>query len=157
MTPQKQLITHNPSQGVFGDCYRTAVAVVIGEDAANVPHVCAKGWDNPDDLDGIAAMREFLKDRGLAISQSVFHGGLSWHQFKDWMGRLNPDVPLLVTGQTARGTNHVVVMLGEDVVCDPFTGDANQEPFTGPSESNGERNWWVEVITPAATIETHNP
>jgi len=147
--PQKQRVIHDPQNGKFGDCYRTAVAVVLGFDAEDVPHVCEKGWDNHDDLDGIDAMRSFLRPLGLTISKSVYNGELAWSAFQEWMAKFNPSVPLIVTGMGLRGVNHCVVMVGGDVVCDPHTGDVNHDPFSGAAEAEGEAYWWVEVITPS--------
>lgn len=154
--PQKQLIKHDPSSGQFGDCYRTCVAVVLGVDASEVPHVCEKGWCNADDLDGLIAMREHLRSMGLDISKSVFNGDLRWTDFRKWMGKFNPNTAIIVTGETTKGTNHCVVMIGREVVCDPITGHPNQEPFSGAALADGERNWWVEVITPIYTTSDLN-
>lgn len=150
--PQKQLINHDPSNGQFGDCYRTCVAVVLGVAASAVPHVCEKGWCNEDDLDGLIAMREYLRGIGFGISKSVFHGDLSWRDFKKWMGRLNPDTAIIVTGETTKGTNHCVVMIGGEVVCDPITGGPNRSPFCNSALADGERHWWVEVIVPIKSL-----
>ena len=157
MKPQKQLLTHSPSTGVFGDCYRTAIAVVLGIPAKDVPHVCEKGEKNIDDLDGLIAMREHLKGKGLAISKSVYNGELSWNAFRDWMLKFNPDSAIVVTGQTTRGTNHCVVMIGGYVFCDPISGEANQDPFSGAALVDGERHWWVEAITNAVDPVSEEP
>jgi hypothetical protein len=151
LRPQKQLITHNPSEGKFGDCYRTAVAIVMGVPASEVPHVCEKGWCNADDLDGLIAMRDFLRSKGFAISKSVFNGELTWPKFREWMAKFNPDSAIIVTGGTVRDTNHCVVMVGGEVICDPLTGLANQEPFSKAALADGELHWWVETITTVAT------
>ena len=134
---------------MFGDCYRTCVAVILGVDACEVPHVCEKGWKNVNDLDGVHAMREFLAGRGLGISKSVFNGDLSWQAFQKWMAQFNPNIPLIVTAMGGRGVNHCVVMVGGEVVCDPHTGKPNPEPFSGPAETPEDVPlWWVEVIAP---------
>lgn len=144
--PQKQLVRHDPANGKFGDCYRTAVAVVLGCDASEIPHVCEKGRRNADDLDGLIAMREFLRSNGLAISKSVFNGELTWTAFREWMAKFNPDTAFIATGQSTRGVNHCVVMIGGEVVCDPFSGVADQDALTRSATEDGESHWWVEVI-----------
>mgnify|MGYP000571979779 CR=1 FL=1 len=151
--PQKQIFKHDPSSGVFGDCYRTAVAVVLGVPANDVPHVCEKGEKNADDLDGLIAMRQFLRTKGLAISKSVYNGDLGWAAFRDWMQQFNPDTAIIVTGQSSRGVNHCVVMVGREVLCDPITGESNDNPFLGAADVDGEKNWWVEAITPMIQME----
>lgn len=153
MYAQKQLIQHNPDAGLFGDCYRTCVAVILGIDASEVPHVCDKGWQNENDLDGIKAMREYLAGRGLGISKSVFNGDLSWSAFKNCMDTFNQNVPFIVTAMGSRGVNHCVVMVGGSVFCDPHTGEEASAPFTGPAETPEDAPlWWVEVITPLAQL-----
>ena len=39
MTPHKQLNRHRPEEGVFGDCYRTAIACLLDLRPQDVPHV----------------------------------------------------------------------------------------------------------------------
>lgn len=148
LKPQKQLVRHEPSLGNWGDCYRTCVAVILGKDAKDVPHVCEKGDRNHDDLDGLIAMRDYLRGEGLAISKSVYSGDLSWAAFKKWMAKFNPDTAFIVTGQATEGTNHCVVCRGGRVVCNPSTGNADGDALRGPAIVDGEAHWWVEVILP---------
>jgi len=38
MRPQKQKFAHKPDEGVFGDCFRTALAAILDLDRDDVPH-----------------------------------------------------------------------------------------------------------------------
>lgn len=38
--PEKQRILHDPENGMFGDCYRTSVAMCLGLSPEEVPHFC---------------------------------------------------------------------------------------------------------------------
>lgn len=150
MKAQQQLHQHDPENGVFGDCYRTAIAIILDKNAEEVPHVCEKGETNIDDLDGLIAMRTYLRGMGLTISKSVYNGELSWAGFCDWMQAYNPENAIIVTGKATRGVNHCVVMIGGNVVCDPITGTPNQEALIGPAQTDNEMHWWVETITTLA-------
>lgn len=52
MTPYKQLYGHNPDQGIFGDCFRTALGCLLNLPPEKVPHF----YDGcgPDDDERVA-------------------------------------------------------------------------------------------------------
>ena len=45
MTPQKQMFLHDPDNGVWGDCQRTAIACILDRDVEDVPHFFHDGCD----------------------------------------------------------------------------------------------------------------
>lgn len=152
MKPQKQLFGHNPSKKVFGDCYRTCIAVILDRNACDVPHVCdAK---HGDDVCGVHGMREYLRKEGMTISKSLYNGNLSFMAFKRCMKQFNPDTAMVVTGQRGKGgVNHCIVMVGDKVVCDPITGEPDQDALSAPATVDGESYWWVEVVTKSEAME----
>lgn len=61
MTPHKQFITHDPENGQFGDCFRTAIACILDTDPLFVPHAGKNGeagW-----VEGCKEVDEWLKSR----------------------------------------------------------------------------------------------
>lgn len=63
MTPQTQLISHNPP-AKWGDCWRTCIAMILDLPAEEVPHFLDDGGTNED---GLKRAREWLQNRGLDI------------------------------------------------------------------------------------------
>lgn len=141
MKIQQQLIKHDPAAGQYGDCQRTCIAVILGIDAADVPHFC----DNPQAERGTSewwSTRQdaWLAERGLAYCTVAYDGaGVSLEQVLDWTSRQNATTPMILCGLSALGCNHVVVVLGGKIVCDP-SGNG----IVGPT-SDGL--WEVSMIT----------
>ncbi|MCK4817308.1 hypothetical protein KA005_16175, partial [bacterium] len=55
---KKQLNRHNPEEGVFGDCYRTCIANVLGVFPTAVPHFWTEECTTADEMH--AKMNEWL-------------------------------------------------------------------------------------------------
>lgn len=142
MTPQKQLISHDPDKGKWGDCYRTCVAVILDMKAGDVPHFCDGGGG------GITKSREWLAKQGLAPFTCYYPGdNVSLEQIMLTNERLNVGVPYILTGLGPRGVNHSVVCVSGEIVCDPHCGTPSPTGLSGPAlGSDGSRFWWVEVI-----------
>ena len=62
MTPHKQLIKHDPENGQWGDCGRTAIACLLDLHPSDVPHF----WEGPEraDRDPETECRKWLAERG---------------------------------------------------------------------------------------------
>ena len=58
----KQLYRHDPENGVWGDCYRTAWACLLDLEPEDVPHFC-EGFT--DDGAATAKLDAWLRERGL--------------------------------------------------------------------------------------------
>lgn len=119
---QKQAFSHDPENGIQGDCYRTAVACVLGVDRDSVPHT-------HDDLDGAQAnqvMDSWLNPQGLCrIAIPVLADTLD-EVAKNLYPR-GGGLPVMVTGAGPRNVNHVVVVFGvEDIWC-PTLGQVSPE------------------------------
>jgi len=143
MKPQRQLVSHNPDKGYWGDCYRTCIAVVMGMEAKDVPHFADQG-DN--DYSGLSGARKWLKPMGFGIWQNIFTEDTSFSDILRSINLMSPDIPTIITGQRTKGVNHCVVVVNGKVICDPLTGEPNKNPFTKPAVVDGETYWWVEVI-----------
>ena len=147
MTPHPQLIRHDPANGLYGDCQRTCVAVILDIHPSEVPHFC----DDPTatrDNDQWWAKRQaaWLADRGMSMTTIAYSGDCSLDQVMLWTSKQNPTTPMLLLGQSSLGCNHVVVVLDGAIVCDP-SGNG----IIGPAI---EGVWEVSVISVGSNWHT---
>ena len=118
MTPYKQLNCHDPDNGVWGDCYRTAVGCLLDLPPSALPHVLDRGEWTPD------VMRGYLRERGLYLVEVPYEaesvGGVL-EMVNSW----NPECPhWLLSGASSTGVDHVVVCKGAEIVHDPSLNDS---------------------------------
>jgi hypothetical protein len=135
----QQLIKHDPDNGKWGDCYRTCIAMIMSLDPATVPHFY-------DLNEGLIDAREWLAGWGYGLAQFNYPPDVDISQLLKHSGQVSPSCPFIFTGMGPRGNNHCVVAIDGKVFCDPFSGEADQEPFTGPATHNRESFWWLETI-----------
>lgn len=139
MKPQKQLYRHNPEQGVYGDCHRTAIAIVLDLDAEDVPHFMdgnfyrKGGGPKANDL-----FEAWLNERGIATISFPFPGE-SLARVLDTIAACNPlsKPAFLLLGTSRTGVNHCVVACDGEIVCDPSLDDAG---IIGPCDDG---HYWV--------------
>lgn len=142
LKPQKQLIGHDPEDDRWGDCYRTCVAVIMGVNAADVPHFCDGGAD-----DGAQRCRDWLAQFSMSHWTGYYPTACTLEDILRTNEVLNPGVPYILTAQGPRGCNHSVVVMDGEVICDPYTGGPNPDALIGPAIGpEGQCFWWVEVI-----------
>lgn len=117
MKPQKQLHRHRPPT-TYGDCFRTAIAIVLDMDATEVPHFMDGGVSGEE---GAVAAEAFLNARGLTAINIVCDGSRPLQAVLDSIAGTNMrQLPVfLVTGTSRNGCAHVVVACNGDIVCDP--------------------------------------
>lgn len=119
MKPQKQKNRHDPANRVWGDCYRTCIAVVFGLDRDEVPHFMDEGR-----ADGEAKK---LCDPWLA-ARGYLQVDIPWADdpgpVLKRMGETNPGLIYLLAGFSRTGCNHSVVCQGGEIVCDPSLNDS---------------------------------
>ena len=136
----KQLIKHDPKNDLWGDCYRTCIAMIMSLDPETVPHFY-------DLSNGLSDAREWLGGWGYGIAHVNYPPDMEFSDLLHHSGKLSPGCPFIITGMGPRGNNHCVVVIDGEVFCDPFSGEADQEPFTGPAVSaDRETFWWTESI-----------
>lgn len=145
MRAQRQLITHKPSAGLWGDCQRTCVAAILDLDAADVPHFC----DAPHGAVGTpdhwqARQDAWLAERGLSTMSVAYAGSCELEQVLEWTSRQSPTVPMILAGRSPLG-NHVVVVLNGEIVCDP-SGNG----IVGPTSDN---TWEVSCLAYTGQVE----
>ena len=139
MTPHKQLFRHNPEQGVYGDCFRTAIGCLLDLAPVDVPHF-AEGTDSGREALDRAAV--WLKHRDLAMFTVAFGGETPVADVLAHMGVMNPGVYYLLSGTSRNGTNHTVVAHGGEIVHDPALDDSG---IVGPMDHG---MFLVEVLIP---------
>lgn len=134
MTPATQLFPHRPDEGVFGDCYRTAIACLLDLPPEDVPHHHRVLEGNEQR----ALMDEWLEPRGLRLV--LFAWPCQVTDILEVMGVVNPDAHYLVSGQSPRGTDHTVVAKGGEIIHDPHPEGGG---LVGPC-SDG--HCWIELL-----------
>jgi hypothetical protein len=111
----KQLFRHDPDSGVYGDCYRTVVACLLGKEPAEVPHFC----DGPDDGKVADRVRTFLRPQGMALIEVPFGPDLDLAVALQIGSARSEGMHYLLTGKSKIGSNHVVICRGDEIVHDP--------------------------------------
>jgi len=123
--PQKQLFRHRPSEGLFGDCHRTAIACALDMDAKDVPHFMdgTPGKGEADRAHDLA--EQWLNDRGLCTISILFPGTCSVQEIIESVANVNArSRPVFILGgESKSGVNHSVVCCDGRIVCDPGQDD----------------------------------
>lgn len=138
MTPHKQLNPHSPAHGVWGDCYRTAIACILDVEPATVPHVMDGGTVTGDEAD--ALMRRHLARLGYSLFAVPYHG-LTLEELLAEQKRTNPDMHYMLGGISRTGCGHWVICKDGEIVHDPSRAEAG---IIGPHE--GGYYWTVVVV-----------
>lgn len=138
MKPQKQLYRHNPADGVYGDCHRTAIACLLDLDVEEVPHVYASGATPKAAWSAMEAwLHEHYELRQVSVA---YTGDSSLEQVLASIDSANPDLSFILGGTSRTGCNHSVVCKGVRIVCDPSLDNAG---IVGPCDDG---LWWVTFL-----------
>ena len=129
MKQHKQMFRHDPENGVWGDCHRTALACILNLQPAQVPHYIGEheaAKCKGKEFDWQAAQEVWLNRLGYTSVDILFGNGdttdpgLNGLQgLLGFMGQRNPRIYYLLGGTSPRGTNHTVVCLGGGLEWDP--------------------------------------
>lgn len=140
MTPHKQLILHDTSNGQFGDCDRTAIACLLDMAPDDVPH-WYDGFNGLGQANATALeiRRNWLADRGLFLV-SVPYEADAMEQILELIAINHPGIHYLIAGMSPRGVNHVVICRDRSVVHDPHPTDNG---LIGPCDDG---YWWVNFL-----------
>lgn len=120
MLLQKQLYRHDPANGVYGDCARTALACMLDLPVELVPHFAAKYWNDPEMW--CQAVQEYLVQHDLY--SVVVHYDASPADTMRAFGACNPGMYYLLSGRSRGGTDHVVICLDDKIYWDPAQNDS---------------------------------
>ena len=132
---QKQKYKHDPDSGVYGDCHRTCVAIVIGVDRDEVPHFGENG------IEGFKSKeREYYKDNEIVEIQMIYDGELDLMRVLKFVENMNPGQCFILGGMSRTGVNHSVVCQNGEIFCDPSIDDSG---IIGPM-SDG--HYWVTFL-----------
>lgn len=121
---------HLPHRGIYGDCWRTAVACVLDMHPLEVPH-WMQLYPPKDAADTLrtpereAAYQAFLRTKGLSSVDIPYNIGDEPLQVL-WDGiaeRHGADLVYLATGNSPTGP-HTVIYCGRNLLWDPSPTDA---------------------------------
>jgi hypothetical protein len=136
---QKQLFRHKPDEGIYGDCYRTAIACILGLKQTRVPHVQRQLTSE----EFTAMYRDWLRSRGLHLIAIPFTAD-SVEAALAFATTFSDGMPFIFSGTSRTGVNHAVVGRHGEIACDPSLTDAG---IIGP-QSDGY--YWMEFIVRSA-------
>ena len=137
---RQKIMHHDPENGIYGDCTRTAYASILEMEPEMVPHFFHDGCSGGE---GAKRIEAFLAQIGL--HRMILATEQKPAEFLEYMGRMNPDL-YWVMGCSSPTADHSVVCLGGKVVHDP----ARETPGEyGKTESG----WtWAEILIPISTV-----
>lgn len=139
MRNQKQAILgHNPKEGVYGDCFRTALANLLDLDRDEVPHFM-DGGNRPDNV--WPTVNKWLNVRGLHLVAIAFQCELN--DLFVMMKRINPGVIYLLAGSSERGVVHQVIACDDKIIQDPHPSGI------GVSSPCEDGHYWINFVIPA--------
>jgi hypothetical protein len=133
MTPLKQRNRHRPTEGIWGDCHRAAIASVLDLPLDAVPHF---GDGGPDGVEFQRREDEFLRSVGLVAVRIIYPGDDRELVFRALKG-MNPGIYYLFGGRSATGVDHTVVGIDDGIVHDPSLNDSG---IVGPCDDGW---YWV--------------
>lgn len=119
MKPQKQLITHWPEVGMYGDCHRTAIAVMLDMDAKDVPHFMDGTSGIGPAPDAHMAAETWLNARGYTQVSVPFNGEVPLDMVLATVKANCFGAPFILGGTSRNRVNHSVVAMGDEIICDP--------------------------------------
>ncbi len=126
MKPQKQLFRHFPADGVYGDCHRTAIAIVLDMDAKDVPHFMdASAYGEGGAKKSHDRFEAWLNERGICTIHVLFPGEMRLDQILTTIEMCNhrSRPAFILAGTSRNGTNHSVVACDGVIACDPSLDD----------------------------------
>lgn len=143
MTPFKQLYRHRPEDGVWGDCFRTALGCLLDVPPDSVPH---EHRDMSGDEQN-ALIETWLRERGLSLITFAYYGPgsdvsepMSKDDVLNHVAHFHRGLNHLFSGRSPRGFDHVVVAADGKIVWDPHPDDAG---IVAPC---GDNLWWVNFV-----------
>lgn len=116
MRHHKQLFRHDPANGVYGDCFRTAVACLLDLDPQLLPH------DHCELEDGeqMRRMNAWLARRDLVLINFGFPADRPVADLlASMVHAVGRECRFLLSGASPRGTCHVVVAHPTGIIHDP--------------------------------------
>lgn len=130
----------------FDDCYRACVAMMIGEpDVKSLPHFARIAVEIGSF--SVAVARPWLIERGYGLVQVPYMGNYSFENILASLHTQCGTSPAILSGMTAAGMPHSIVIKSGAVWHNPGTGDVTplQDPYT--DEHLEHPVWIADFIT----------
>jgi hypothetical protein len=132
------MFRHDPANGVYGDCHRTALACIFDKDSPlDVPHFLE---DDPPSETFYKREAAWLLEQGFRSYHFPLEAALS--SAMEYMETFAPGVHYIFGGRSARGTNHSVIGCGGKLVHDPHPAN---DFIAGPCDDG---YFWIELFIP---------
>lgn len=130
---------HRPPK-TYGDCYRTAIACILGLERNDVPHFLHDGDEEAFDR----RIGAWLAENRLCMSSVAYDGGEheSPERFLDGTKRFIRNTTFLFSGTSSLGSNHTVVAGDGAILWDPSPEDSG---IVGPMDDG---HYWIDFILP---------
>ena len=138
MRKLKQAHRHDPANGIYGDCHRTCIAMILDMDRDDVPHFAAEA-ERDEDLFW-RLQDDWLGKRGLTMASFGFAAALD--AVLEQMGAQAPKVHYILGGKSMSGAHHSVVALGGHIAADPSPDGSG---LVGPC---ADGHYWVDLLCP---------
>ena len=136
MRRQKQSFVHDPGRGQHGDCWRTALACVLGVPRDDIPH----SHRDYDPKEWSKWTKDVCASLGFNLIKLPILSPDDMRSVAEWGWELL-GMPFILCGVSKRGINHAVVVLGPDDIHDP---SGSNDFLSGPTEPDG--HWWMEFV-----------
>lgn len=143
MRIQKQRYRHKPEEGIYGDCHRTCIAMLMSLDRDEVPH-----FAHGDPPDWRARETEFLAEHGFG--NFVIGFSCTLDELFNYMRHVNPGVFYILSGSSKNGTGHSVVAINDSIIADPSLDDSG---IVGPMEDG---LYWIQTLVPGIVVNRLN-
>lgn len=147
MKPQKQINIHWPEVGMFGDCHRTAIAIMLDMDAKDVPHFMDGTIGKGAAPGAHEAAEVWLRERGFTQICIAFPGECDIASILSAVSKNSaPGLPYIFGGESKTGVNHSVIACDGEIVCDPSLTESG---IIGPMDDGF---YWVTFFGAASII-----
>lgn len=134
----KQLLTHNPKEGVYGDCFRTCIACLFDLQPGEVPHPYPNGSASSEAQ--LKVMDNWLAMKGVLQISTCLEVDLE--DTFALQEAINPNVYYLLTGTSKNGAHHSVICLNDKIIWDPSKDDSG---IVAPCDDG---YYWVSWFVP---------
>lgn len=120
MIRHRQLFRHEPENGIYGDCHRTAIACLLDLQPQDVPHfydLQVQATQRGEKYEWRSEVEKFLNAKGFTQADISYASTLD--DLFAYMGAVNPRTLYLLGGTSVRGANHTVICRGGGFEWDP--------------------------------------
>ena len=137
MTPHKQLNIHSPENGIYGDCFRTALACLLDMNPYDIPNFAEDEKFNKDE---ISVANEWLEKKGYVIISIAYPKEILLKDIMESMKIINPGIHYLLIGESRSGVDHNVICKNDKIVHDTSMDNSG---IVGPAK---EGYWWINFL-----------